>query len=160
MGSEYPERPVVGVGALVLDSGRILLVRRRFPPGRGRWSIPGGHVRLEEGILEAARRELEEETGIKGEPLGVVNVDDALVRDREGRVRFRYVLVTVLLRPTGGVLRAGSDAADAKFFDLEEALRLELTDSTRGLIEKIKAGRLPIAEPCPVVFYTPDYGDE
>ena len=158
--ARYPERPVVGVGALVLRSGEILLVKRKYPPGRGLWSIPGGHVNLGEGILEAAVRELEEETGIRGVPLGVVNVDNAIIRDDEGRVKYHYLLVTVLVKPEGGRLRAASDALDAGFFPLDEAKGLPLTDSVRGLIEKIERGLLPLDRPCPVRTYSPDYGED
>ncbi|NOZ30825.1 MAG: NUDIX domain-containing protein, partial [Crenarchaeota archaeon] len=83
----YPEMPLVGVGALVIRDGKILLVKRKYPPGKGRWSIPGGHVEVNESILEAARRELLEETGIEGDPLGVVNVDDAIIYDDDGKIK-------------------------------------------------------------------------
>jgi 8-oxo-dGTP diphosphatase len=135
---EYPEEPKVGVGALVLQNGKILLVRRKYPPSKGRWSIPGGHVELGESVLETAARELEEETGIKGRALGIVNVDDFIARDNHGRIKYHYVLVTVLLEAVGGRLAPGSDAVDAGYFTLEEAKKLDLTVSTRGLIEKIE----------------------
>jgi 8-oxo-dGTP diphosphatase len=153
----YPERPVVGVGALVLEGNKILLVKRGYPPSKGRWSIPGGHVEIGETILEAARRELEEETGIIGEPLGVVNVDDAITIDERG-VRYHYVLITVLLKRVGGTLRPGGDAVDVGFFELEEAKKLNLTSSVRGLIEKIEKGYLCLDKPIPVRRYSPgDY---
>jgi len=157
--AEYPDRPVVGVGALLIEDGRILLVRRRYPPGRGLWSIPGGHVDLGEGVLEAAVRELREETGLEAEPLGVVNVDNAVIRDREGRIKYHYLLVTVLVRRTGGSLQPGSDAEEAGFYTFEEARRLPLTVSVRGLLDKIEKGLLPLSKPCPVNTYTPDYDD-
>jgi len=159
VGSIYPSRPVVGVGALVLEGDRILLVKRKYPPGRGLWSIPGGHVDLGEGVLEAAARELLEETGVEAEPLGVVNVDNAIIRDEEGRVKYHFLLVTVLMRRIRGEPRAASDALDARFFSLKEALELDLTESTRGLIWKIIEGRIPIDKPCPVVTYSPRYDD-
>jgi len=153
----YPERPVVGVGSLVLDDGRILLVKRGYPPNKGRWSVPGGHVEIGEGILDAAKRELEEETGIIGKPLGVVNVDDAITVDENG-VKYHYVLITVLLKMIGGTLRPGGDALDAAFFDINEAEKLNLTESVRGLLEKIKQGLLCLERPIPVRKYSPgDY---
>ncbi len=160
MGSRYPERPVVGVGALVVEDGRILLVKRRYPPGRGYWSIPGGHVDLGEGLLEAAARELMEETGVVGEPLGVVNVDNAIILDDEGRVKYHYVLITVLLRRIQGEPRAASDAEDAGFFPIRDALSMRLTDSTRGLIVKMLRGDIPVDKPCPVATYSPRYEGE
>lgn len=150
----YPDHPVVGVGALVLDSGRILLVKRAYPPGRGRWSVPGGHIELGEGVLEAAVRELKEETGIEGEPLGVVNVDDVITRDERG-VRYHYVLITVLVKPVGGEVKPGGDALEAGFFTLDEAKKLDLTPSTRGLIDKIERRLLCVEKPIPVNRYSP-----
>ncbi len=132
-----PSEPRVGVGALVIESDRILLVKRKYPPSKGKWSIPGGHVELGESILETARRELKEETGIDAIPLGVVNVDDYIAYDEEG-IRYHYVLVTVLLKPLTHSIKPGSDALDAGFFRLEEAERLDLTVSTRGLLKKLK----------------------
>ncbi|MCE4625358.1 MAG: NUDIX hydrolase [Desulfurococcales archaeon] len=140
MPGPYPKEPRIGVGCLVFRDGKILLVKRKYPPSAGRWSIPGGHVELGEGVLETAARELEEETGLRGEPLGVVNVDDFIMYDDEGRVKYHYVLVTVLLDVSGGEPRALSDALDAGFFSLEEAEELELTVSTRGLLRKIREG--------------------
>jgi ADP-ribose pyrophosphatase len=93
----YPREPKVGVGCLVLRKDKILLVKRKYPPNPGKWSIPGGHMELGESILETAARELEEETGLKGKPLGVVNVDDFIMKDKLGRIKYQYVLVTVLL---------------------------------------------------------------
>ncbi|BAN90770.1 NUDIX hydrolase [Aeropyrum camini] len=150
----YPSQPVVGVGCLVLRGGRILLVKRRYSPGRGKWSIPGGHVRLGETLEEAAVRELEEETGVKGRPLGVVNVDDAITLDEKG-VRYHYVLVTVLLEDLGGEPRAGDDAEEAGFYTFDEALRLDLTPSTRGLIEKITGGMICLEKPIKPRRYSP-----
>lgn len=153
----YPERPVVGVGGLVLVDGRILLVKRGYPPGRFRWSVPGGHVEVGETLYEAAVRETLEETGVETRPLGVVNVDDAITVDSRG-VRYHYVLITVLLQPLdpGAEPRPGGDALEARYYSLHEALEhLDLTDSTRGLIYKIIQGRVPIEKPIPVARYTP-----
>ncbi len=149
MPGPYPSEPRVGVGSLVLRGDRILLIRRAYPPAEGKWSIPGGHVELGEGVLEAAARELEEETGLEGRPLGVVNVDDYIMYDGEGRVKYHYVLVTVLLDAPRGVPRPGGDALDAGFFSLDEAERLDLSPSTRGLIEKIRRG---LVKPSKLLF--------
>ncbi len=129
--------PKVGVGALVFDDkGRILLVKRKYPPSKGKWGIPGGHVDLGESILETARRELMEETGIRAKPIGVVNVDDFIAYEN-GKIRYHYVLVTVLLKPENYEVTPGSDALDAKFFSLNDARKLDLTVSTRGFLDKL-----------------------
>ncbi len=150
----YPKRPIVGVGALIFEDNKILLVKRGYSPSKGKWSIPGGHVEVGEGVLEAAKRELEEETGIVGEPLGVVNVDDAITYDRNG-VKYHYVLITVMLKRKGGSLRAGGDAEEARFFSIDDAKKLDLTPSVRGLLEKIESGLLCLEKPIPVRKYSP-----
>ncbi|MEM0047234.1 MAG: NUDIX hydrolase, partial [Fervidicoccaceae archaeon] len=118
---ESRERPYIGVGAVVFDSrGRILLVRRGYPPQKGKWAIPGGHLELGETIFEGARRELLEETGLEGEPKCIVNLDELIVRDSNGNVKKHFVLIDVLFDSIWGSLRAGSDAVEARFFDIEE----------------------------------------
>jgi ADP-ribose pyrophosphatase len=152
----YPERPLVGVGALVLRGNRILLIRRAAPPSMGLWSIPGGHVELGESVLEAAVRELWEEAGLEGRALGVINVDEVIKRDDGGRVVYHYVLVTVLVDAPEGEPRPGGDALEAAFFDLEEALSMpDIAPSAAGLIRKILNGQVPIAKPIPVKKYSP-----
>lgn len=152
----YPDRPLVGVGGLVLNRDKILLVRRGYPPSKGFWSIPGGHVELGETIYRAAVRETLEETGIEAKPLGVVNVDDLIKVDSRG-VRYHYILVTVLLKPANpdAKPRPGGDAVEAGYYSFEEALKLPLTASTRGLIWKIRGGMVPVERPIPVRRYTP-----
>ena len=150
----YPEAPLVGVGSLVLRGSRILLVRRAYSPAKGKWSIPGGHVELGESVLEAAVRELREETGLEGRPLGVVNVDELIKRDEAG-VRYHYVLVTVLVDAPEGEPRPGGDALEAGFYELREALGLDLAPSVRGLIEKILRGELPLERPIKPRKYSP-----
>jgi len=150
----YPRRPLVGVGCLVLREGRILLVKRAYPPGKGRWSIPGGHVEIGESLLKAAERELKEETGLKGVAVGVVNVDEVITVDERG-VRYHYILVTVLIDGVTGDPRPGGDALDAKFYRLDELKGVELTPATRGLISKIEDGKLFLDRPIPVGSYSP-----
>lgn len=150
----YPDKPIVGVGSLVLRGGRILLIKRARPPGRGLWSIPGGHVELGEPLLEAAARELEEEAGLKGRPLGVVNVDE-IITVEGGRVKYHYVLITVLVDAPEGDPRPGGDAVDAGFFHIEQAKHMEITPSTRGLIDKIVRGLVNVGSPIPVLTHSP-----
>ena len=143
---------LVGVGSIVILDGRILLVKRKYPPGRGLWSVPGGHVEPGEDILRAAVRELREETGVTGDPLGVINVDGLVVSGEQPRY---YVLVDVLLRYVGGEPRPGGDAVDVMWAGLEWALRSpKVGKSTRGLVAKIMEGLLPLERPIPYNVYS------
>ena len=133
---EYPDRPVPGVGAVVVENGRILLVQRGSAPRAGHWSLPGGAQELGETFAEACLREVREETGLDVEVLGVVDVVDSITRDDAGRVRFHYLLVDMLAIPSGGALRAGSDVVDARWFTPEEAYALSLWSETARIIRK------------------------
>ena len=108
----YPDRPIVAVLAVVLRDGQALIVQRAQQPNAGRWGFPGGVLELGETVGEGAMRELLEETGIVAESAGVLNVNDAVSRDAEGRVQFHYVLIAVrgIWRSGEGV--AADDAAD------------------------------------------------
>ena len=136
MRREYPPAPLVAVAAVVLKDGRILLIRRATEPGRGKWSIPGGVVRLGERLREAVVREVREECGLLVEVLDLLDVIETIVRDEEGRVRFHYVIVDYLARPISGVLRASDDALEARWATIDEALEMDITNALRGLLEK------------------------
>jgi ADP-ribose pyrophosphatase YjhB (NUDIX family) len=116
----YPDRPVVGVLAVVLRGERALVVRRGNPPLAGRWGFPGGVLELGETVAEGAMRELLEETGVIAEPAGVLTVIDSLDRDGEGRVRYHYTLVAVrgLWRSGEGI--AGDDADEVAWLSRAE----------------------------------------
>lgn len=135
MSREYPEHPRVGVGAVVLHAGRVLLVKRGGQPSAGKWSLPGGLVDLGETTAGAVCREVAEECGIGIRLEGVAGVVDRVVRDEAGRVRYHYVLVDYLASPESEVLTPGTDAADARWVPLEEVERLDITD---GLVEMIR----------------------
>ena len=143
----YPDSPRVGIGSVVLEGDRILLVRRLNEPGRGKYSVPGGHLKLGESIYDAAVRELREETGLDSRPLGIINIDE-YVEYESGVIRFHYVLIDVLLEALTPLRHAkpSSDVDDVKVMELGEALKLRLTRSTRSLIEKIMGGGLRLIE--------------
>lgn len=130
----YPTHPLVGVGVVVRGPAGVLLVRRARPPRRGEWSIPGGLVRLGEPVEEAARREVREETGLELGPLDLVAVVDSIERDARGRVRRHYVLVDFTAEAAAGVARAGSDAAEVRWFAPAELDALPLWERTREVI--------------------------
>ena len=122
----YPERPVVGVLAVVLRGGRALVVRRGNPPLAGRWGFPGGVLELGETVAEGAMRELLEETGVVAEPAGVLTVIDTLDRDEAGRVRYHYTLVAVLGDWRSGEGVAADDAEAVAWFSRDEILGRDL----------------------------------
>ena len=117
--------PRVGVGAVVIDAGRVLLIRRDKEPLKGRWMVPGGTVELGESLEQAVVREVEEETGLRVRPLEVVTVFDRIDRDR-GSVRYHFVIVDYRCTLVSGALRAGSDAAAAVYATPQELTGYEL----------------------------------
>jgi 8-oxo-dGTP diphosphatase len=118
---EYPEAPIIGVGAVVIDGGKVLLVRRGQEPLKGEWSLPGGALELGETLEQGVVREVLEETGLTVAPAGIVEVLDRItLGEPSGRVRYHYVLVDFLCRVAGGTLRAGSDAEETRWVGQEE----------------------------------------
>src|SRR5512132_624406 len=117
---EFPEIPLVGIGAIIIEGDRIVLVKRANPPIQGHWSIPGGVLEVGEMVREAAVREAREETGLIVEPGELLGVYDRILRDVEHRVQYHYVLIDFLCRRVGGELLAASDAAEVRWFRREE----------------------------------------
>lgn len=116
---EYPLAPLVGVGAVIVHEGRVLLVQRGTEPAKGRWSIPGGLIEVGEMLTEAVVREVREETGLIVEPVELVELLDRIHRD-EGRVRYHYVIADYLCRVIGGTLTAASDADAVRWVERAE----------------------------------------
>jgi 8-oxo-dGTP diphosphatase len=119
MQREFPLAPLVGVGAVVVDRGRVLLVQRGTEPARGQWSLPGGLIEVGESLAAAVAREVQEETGLMVEPVELIELLDRIYREGD-RVRYHYVIADYLCRVTGGELRAGSDAAQARWVERAE----------------------------------------
>ena len=113
---EYPLAPLVGVGAVVVDNGRVLLVRRGTEPAKGMWSIPGGLIETGEMLHDAVAREVREETGLAVEPVALIELLDRILREAD-RVRYHYVIADYLCRVIGGTLAAASDADEARWVD-------------------------------------------
>jgi 8-oxo-dGTP diphosphatase len=135
MSREFPERPVVGVGGVVVQDGRALIVKRAHEPRKGEWSLPGGTVELGETLVEALRRELREETGLEVDVGEVVEVFDRVHR-LEGRIQYHFVIVDYVCYPAGGVLAAGDDAADVAWVSADEIDRYGVNEFAARVIRR------------------------
>jgi 8-oxo-dGTP diphosphatase len=140
---EYPERPVVGIGGVIIDQGRALLIRRGSEPLLGEWSIPGGTLELGESLQEGVARELLEETGIEVRVLDQIEVFDRIFPqqgttggDVKGKPRFHFVIVDYLCERLAGEPRAGSDVTDVAFAREEELSRFRLTETATRVLKK------------------------
>jgi len=131
-------RPLVGVGAVILQDGKIILVKRRAEPGKDRWSIPGGSVHLGEKVRDATLREAKEESGLDVEIVDDRPIDafDSIITDDRGRTKYHFTLLEFLAKPKGGTLKAAEDAAEARWVALEEVKKYDLTNSFRTFFEK------------------------
>ncbi|MFY9903653.1 MAG: NUDIX hydrolase [Terriglobales bacterium] len=148
MKREYPESPLVGVGAVIVarnhdasrhepqGAPRVLLIRRGTAPLLGEWSLPGGVLECGETLREAVVREAFEETGLLVEPTEMLGVYERIVPGGDARVRYHYVLIDFLCRPVGGDLKAGSDAADVRWFAREELPALNLAHDANDVVRK------------------------
>ena len=136
MSRTYPDRPFVGDGAVIVDAARVVLIRRRFAPLAGEWSLPGGVVEAGETLEDCVTREMREETGLDVEVGPVIEVFDRITRDDSGRVLYHYVLVDYLCWPTGGTLQAGSDVDAAVWTSTADLSAYDLTDKATAVIAR------------------------
>ena len=136
MKREYSKRPILGVGAVVIEDGKVLLVKRGKEPSIGEWSLPGGRVKLGESIRDAIAREIFEETGLDIDIGDVVEILERIFIDKKGKVKYHYLLVDFLASPKGGNLMASSDALDAAFFGKDEMDLMNLPAVTEEVILK------------------------
>ena len=151
---EYPERPVVGVGGVIIDNGRALLIRRGSEPLRGEWSIPGGTLELGESLKEGVARELREETGLEVRVLELIEVFDRIFPDdgsrhkeRKRKPRFHFVIVDYLCERIGGEPRAGSDVTDVAFATEDELAKFHLTETATRVLKEAFAMALARGAP-------------
>jgi 8-oxo-dGTP diphosphatase len=133
---EFPTLPMVGAGALVQKRGKVLLVRRRFPPNKGRWALTGGLVELGETVEEATKREVKEEVGIDVLLTGLLDVANDIHLDRKGRVKYHYVLVDFLAAPIGGDIRLNNESSEFRWFDPKEVQYLNASKNTKAVVKK------------------------
>ncbi|MBN1802431.1 MAG: NUDIX hydrolase [Candidatus Lokiarchaeota archaeon] len=140
----YPVRPHVGVGVILVRNDHLLLIKRKYDPDAGRWSIPGGHLELGEGTQKAAEREGFEETGIKVKVTKLAGIIDKIMRDKHGEVEYHYVLLNYFVEQLEGdpdqPPMAQDDALDACFVPFKEIKNYNLTDSLVELLKQLKIG--------------------
>jgi ADP-ribose pyrophosphatase YjhB (NUDIX family) len=136
MKREYPETPLVGVGAIIVEDDRVVLVKRGRAPLQGTWSIPGGVLEVGETLRKAAIREAYEETGLTIEPGELLGVFERVVPDEQGQLKYHYVLIDFLCWPKAGQLAAGDDAEDVRWFRRDELAALDLARETEEVILK------------------------
>ncbi len=132
----YPETPLVGVSGVVYKEGKVLLIRRGSPPGKGEWNLPGGLVEVGESLKEAVAREVEEETRVRVTVGDLVTLGDRIIRDKAGRVEYHYVLIDYLCQVEEGEPTPASDAAEARWIAPEQLLEITLPEPIRRVLKK------------------------
>jgi 8-oxo-dGTP diphosphatase len=132
----YPSRPIVGVGAVIIEDGKVVLIKRRYEPLAGQWSLPGGTLDVGETLEAGVAREMLEETGLDVEVGPVIDVFDRIMFDDEQKVRYHFVLVDYLCRPRGGILAAASDVTDAVYVHPDNLAEFKLTAKAEEMIRK------------------------
>jgi 8-oxo-dGTP diphosphatase len=135
MQREYPDRPLVGVGALIVEAGRVVLIKRGHEPLKGEWSVPGGLLELGETVRQAAEREALEETNLVVCATELLGVFDRIVEDSDKRTCYHYVLIDFLCQKISGDLHASGDADDARWFTRDEVRGLHLAEDTAAVIQ-------------------------
>jgi len=136
MKRDYPEQPIIGVGAVIVEGGRALLVRRATEPLKGEWSVPGGMLELGEKLRDGVRREALEETGVAVEVGEILDVFDSIFTDVQGRTQYHYVLIDYLCRPIAGEARVGSDVSDVRWVSVEALPAMALRESIEQVVRK------------------------
>ena len=133
---EYPEHPLVGVGGFIHKEGKVLLIRRKFDPNKGKWAPPGGLLEVGEDPKEAARREVREELGLEVEVEGLLQVSNEVIKDEEGRIKFHFVLVDYLMRPLGERITLNEESDEFAWFEPADVESLDATANTKLIARK------------------------
>jgi 8-oxo-dGTP diphosphatase len=140
----YPDRPIIGVGAVIVDGQRALVVRRANEPLKGQWSVPGGMLELGETLQQGLIREVQEETALVVQPIEVLEVFDSIFRDADGRVRYHYVLIDYLCSVVSGEARAATDVSEVRWVREGELAALQMRDVTEAVVRKAIARSLDL----------------
>ena len=138
MGRLYPDKPIVGIGAIIVCDGKMLLEKRKNDPGKGRWSVPGGVVELGENVTQTVIREVKEETGLDVAEPEHIDVVDQITRDENGRIKYHFVIIDYLVDLKGGTLKAASDADELEWVSLDDVEKCDLTGTFRAFFERNK----------------------
>jgi len=136
---EYPERPVVGVGGVVIEQGRVLLIRRGGEPLKGQWSIPGGTLETGQTLEEGTRREMEEETGLRVRVRELIEVFERIFREpgeAAARPRYHFVILDYLCERISGEARAGGDVTDVAWVAESDLGAYDLTPTATRILKK------------------------
>ena len=132
----YPKQPVVGVGAVVICDGKILLEKRKNDPGKGKWSIPGGLVELGENVEQTVIREVKEETGLEVEKPEHIDVVGNVIKDENGEIKYHFVIIDYFVKLKGGTMKASSDAEELRWGALDEVEKYDLTKTFRAFFQR------------------------
>ncbi len=138
MRRKYPAQPIAGVGAVIVQDGKILLVKRGAEPAKNLWSIPGGMVELGEKVRNAVIREVEEECGLNVEIVRLMDVVDSITVNEESRIKFHFIILDFLAKVKDGTVKPADDALDARWVPLEKVETYDLTESFREFFRKHK----------------------
>lgn len=140
----YPVFPHIGVGVLLIRDNHLLLIKRKYDPDAGYWSIPGGHLDLGEKVKKAAEREAFEETGFKVKVTKLAGIIDKIMQDDSGKIEYHYVLINYFVEQIDGredqAPTAKDDALDARFVPFDELKTYKLTESLIELLKQLKIG--------------------
>jgi len=132
----YPEQPLVGIGAIIICNGKILLEKRKGEPGRDKWTVPGGLVELGESAEQTVMREVKEETNLEVEQPELVDVVNSVTTDENGKIKYHFVIVDYFVKLKGGTLKAADDAAELRWVEFSEVENYDLTRSFREFFQR------------------------
>ena len=132
----YPDQPIIGVGAVIVCNGKILLEKRKSEPGRGKWTVPGGLVELGESAEQTVMREVREETNLEVEDPKLIDIVNSITLDENGKIKYHFVIVDYFVKLKGGTLKAADDAAELRWVKFSKVENYDLTKSFREFFQR------------------------